>query len=53
MWRHGGGGNTEAVGRIFHTASNIEVESLPITSERIGEQMMRGITLMARGNSDA
>ena len=34
-----------AVGRIFHTASNIEVESLPITSERIGEQMMRGITL--------
>ena len=55
--RHQCGGMVEeeipAVGRIFHTASNIEAESLPITSERIGEQMMRGITLMARGNSDA
>ena len=32
---------------------HLEVESFPITNERIGEQMMRGITLTALGNSDA
>jgi DNA-binding response OmpR family regulator len=32
---------------------HLEVESLRITNERIGEQMMRGITLTALGNSDA
>jgi CheY-like chemotaxis protein len=32
---------------------HLEVESLTITNERIGEQMMRGITLTALGNSDA